>query len=100
MAIGNVELAVDEVDMFIPVRCNCEHVLGLIKRGRHKGIAIYGVSRRPVEVSRLFSSQAHRIVCFGMNEPSDINYLRQFIGAENAEKVKRLQKYEYVDWQG
>ena len=100
MAVGNLELAIDEIDMFIPIYCNCEYTLNLIKRGRHYGVSIYGTSRRPPEVSRLLSSQAHRMVCFGMNEPNDINYLRQFIGADNAEKVKQLKKYEYVDWQG
>ena len=100
MAKGNLDLAIDEIDMFIPVKCNCEYTLNLIKRGRHRGVSIYGASRRPPEVSRLFSSQAHRIVSFAMNEPNDVNYLRQFIGADNAEKVKQLQKYEYVDWQG
>ena len=100
MVVGNLELAIDEVDMFIPVHCGCEHTLNLIKRGRHYGISIYGTSRRPPEVSRLLSSQAHRIVCFAMNEPRDINYLRQFIGANNAEKVKQLEKYKYIDWRG
>ena len=100
MAKQNLDLAIDEVDMFIPIHCNCEYTLNLIKRGRHCGVSIYGTSRRPPEVSRLFSSQAHRIICFAMNEPNDINYLRQFIGVDNAEKIKQLQKYEYVDWQG
>ena len=100
VAKKNLDLAVDEIDMFVPTYCNCEHILNLIKRGRHYGVSIYGTSRRPPEVSRLLSSQAHRMVCFGMNEPSDINYLRQFIGADNAEKVKRLRRYEYIDWRG
>ena len=100
MAKGNLDLAIDEIDMFMPTKCNCEYILNLIKRGRHRGVSIYGTSRRPPEVSRLFSSQAHRIVSFAMNEPNDINYLRQFIGIERAEKVRQLRRYEYVDWQG
>jgi hypothetical protein len=72
----------------------------LVARGRHEGIELVAVTRRPAEVSRIITSQAEEFYCFRTQEPRDVTYLRSYIGEAAAEATKGLTKFNYVAWQG
>jgi len=72
----------------------------LVARGRHEGIELVAVSRRPAEVSRLITSQAEHFYVFRTQEPRDVAYLRSYIGETAAAAVQQLPKFHYVSWSG
>jgi hypothetical protein len=96
-AVGTCTLIVEEVDTYAtPTNCPYE-LRKLLKVGRHYGVSMIFVSRRPAEINRLITSQSQRFVCFKMFEPRDIVYLRSIIGNE-ALTLSDLPVLQYVDW--
>lgn len=72
----------------------------LVARGRHAGIELVAVSRRPAEVSRLITSQAEYFYVFRTQEPRDVVYLRGYIGEAAAGAAQQLSAFRYVAWRG
>lgn len=72
----------------------------LVARGRHEGIELVAVSRRPAEVSRLITSQAEYFYVLRAQEPRDVTYLRGYIGEAAAAAAQQLPKFHYLAWQG
>ena len=96
LARGDLYVMIEELDMLAtPYQCPTEFAK-LIKYGRHFGIQLVGVSRRPAEVSRLFTSQASRFVTFGQREPNDIKYFTSMFG-KPAMTLPSLPLYHYLD---
>jgi len=60
------------------------------------GANVLGVSRRPAEVSRLFTSQATRFILFKQIEPRDIAYFKAVIG-NTADLIPNLDRFEFLD---
>jgi hypothetical protein len=96
LARGNVHLVIEELDLYCKPLSTDPEFLKLLKYGRHYGIQIIGVSRRPAEVSRDFTSQATRFITFGNREPRDIQYFRSVFGNE-ADRIKTLPQFHYLD---
>lgn len=96
LARGDVYLIMEELDQLSTPYNTPYDFAKLIKYGRHYGIQIVGVSRRPAEVSRLFTSQASRFVCFPQFEPNDIKYWRSIIG-KAADQLPTMSDYHYLD---
>ena len=96
LARGNMYVIIEELDILAtPFNCPVE-LAKIIKYGRHYNIQVVGVSRRPAEVSRLFTSQCSRYVIFQQREPSDIKYWRSVIGSV-ADEIPNLPKYHFLD---
>lgn len=96
LARGDIYLILEELDQLSTPYATPPELAKLIKYGRHYGIQIVGVSRRPAEVSRLFTSQATRFICFGQVEPNDIKYWRSIIGSA-ADQLPSMPDYCYLD---
>lgn len=95
--IEDIILVVEEVDNYCtPMQIPVE-LKRLLKYGRHKGISMVFVSRRPAEINRLITSQTQRYICFTMIEPSDIRYMSSVIGHQ-AKDLPSLPKLQYIDW--
>lgn len=96
LARGNMYLIIEEIDLFCqPLRTD-QHLKRLIKYGRHYGVQIIGVSRKPSEVSRDFTSNATRFITFLNREPLTIKYFRSIFG-DHALEIPKLQKFHYLD---
>jgi len=102
--IKNFSLLYEEIDRvsgprFMPVGLD-----NIVNIGRHKGIDLIALSRRPARVNRDLTSNADRIYIAGpLNEPNDINYLAEFIGSECSEKLRQLNREEgkgseFLEW--
>lgn len=96
LALGNVYVVIEEIDLFATPYLIPVELSKLIKYGRHYGINVLGVSRRPSEVSRLFTSQATRFILFRQIEPRDIAYFRSVIGPD-ADRLPDLPLYGFLD---
>lgn len=96
-AVEDVTLIVEEVDQYAtPAYCPIK-LKRVLKIGRHSGISMVFVSRRPAEVNRLITAQSRRFICFQMLEPNDVRYMRAVIGAV-ADEIPTLDKLSYIDW--
>jgi len=94
--IGNLYVIVEEIDIFATPYDVPEELNRLIKYGRHRGVNLIAVSRRPAEVSRLITSQATRFIIFRQFEPRDISYFRSIIGPY-ADALPSLGIHEFYD---
>lgn len=96
LSVGRVYVVVEEIDLFTTPYNTPVELQKLIKYGRHYGVNIVGVSRRPSEVSRLFTSQATRFIAFLQREPRDIQYFRSIMG-QWADHIPILQDHAFLD---
>jgi hypothetical protein len=96
LVLRGLYVVVEEIDLFATPYMAPSELQKLIKYGRHYGVNVLGVSRRPSEVSRLFTSQATRFVLFRQIEPRDITYFRSIIGPQ-AERLPDLPPYHFLD---
>ena len=95
-AVGNLTVAIEELD----VHCNAHFIPPeferLIKYGRHQKISLVAVARRPAEISRLYTSQANRYVIFRQIEENDISHWRKMFG-DVALRLKELEPGYHLD---
>ena len=96
LALGNVYVVIEEIDQFATPYQTPIALQKMIKYGRHRGVNVLGVSRRPSEVSRLFTSQTTRFIIFRMFEPRDITYYKSIIGPV-ADCLNQINNYDFFD---
>jgi hypothetical protein len=94
-AVYDGTLVVEEIDFYCSPTFIEPSLQKLIKYGRHRQINLIGVSRRAAEVNRNLTAQSDCIVTFQQEENRDIEYMSRRIGAENAESLRGLGKFEY-----
>jgi len=90
---SNIWLVCDEIDMFCKATETPEWLLKITRYGRHKGIGLVVIARRPAAIPREITSQATYIVSFRQHEPRDIKYLSEFMPAE---KLPEIGQYQYL----
>ena len=95
--IGDLTFIVEEVDNYATPNLIPVELRRLLKYGRHVGLSMIFVSRRPAEINRLITSQSQRFICFTIIEPVDVRYLTSIIGPV-AKVLPTLKKLEFVDW--
>ena len=95
----NTWLVVDELDMYTSATIGDmpEYFRKIIRYGRHKGIGVVGISRRPAALPREVTSQSTYIISFQQHEPRDIKYLTEFVPVE-PEKFSNLPRFEYLSY--
>jgi hypothetical protein len=95
---GDCTFAVDELHEY------CPNVFGAIPKyfkklclhGRHRNVAVIGVSQRPANVHKDFFSQAHRLHVFRTIYPGDLDALKRIV--PDVEKVKTFKVGQYVSF--
>lgn len=97
-AAGDLMFVVDEVDFYIKAGFAPKPFSKLVRYGRHKGVAMMCISRRPPDLWRNLTANTDNIYSFFMHEPRDLKYLADFMGDENAQKLKTLGKLEYMHY--
>lgn len=97
-AVENVVLVVEEVDAYATPSIIPFDLKRCLKTGRHRGVGLICVSRRPAEINRLITSQTQRFICFKMFEPNDVRYMGSIMGERSRELID-LPVLHYLDWQ-
>jgi hypothetical protein len=97
--VGPVEpltVLIEEADL----RCSPQYMVPaldkLIRYGRHWGVSIVALARRPAEISRHLTAQADTIVSFQTVEPRDLDFFRARCSDAFAELLPRLEPYAWV----
>lgn len=96
--VGQVLVVVDEADWWAQPTGISPGLARALKYGRHHGVEVLAIARRPAEVHRLVTSQAYHVWAFATSEPVDLDYLRRYVSAEVAEQVADLPPYRAVYW--
>jgi len=96
---GDLYVVVDELDQFAGSLRPAPSAafLNTIHRGRHRGVAVIGASRRAAEVARTFTSQCRRFIIFRTTEPNDLKYLRSIVG-DPVLAARTLDPLTYLDF--
>ena len=79
-AMQNCTLLVDELDRFCSPTSVLPEIDACCRYGRHSGVSLMVCSRRPAEIPRIVTSQAHTIHVFRITEPRDVAYLKAYLG--------------------
>jgi hypothetical protein len=91
---GGFTILVDECDRY----GKSKPFQDLIHYSAWCDVNIVANTRRYVDTTRLLTSQADVLAFFQTQEPVDREYLRKIIGAENAETVAGLGRYQYLEY--
>ena len=93
--LGNCTLIIEEADLYCNPQFIPSSLANLLKRGRHRGIDMVFITRRPAEINRLISAQTNTIISFYQNEPRDLKWLDIWAGDGSGERVRNLEQFEY-----
>jgi hypothetical protein len=91
-------LCLEEASKWGSSNTTLEDVRWFLQYGRHVGISVVLVARRPAELDRMGTAQADTVVSFRQHEPRDLDYVRQLGGPEAEARVAGLgpMQWDYV----
>lgn len=95
--VGGICMEHSECSLIAPPHSGIDAgVMGAISYGRHFRISALLAARRPTEVNKIVTSQAHVIAAFQQHEPRDIEYLESTVQRGISEYIGKLREYEHV----
>lgn len=97
-ALPGVTLLIDEADRLCSAVSITEGMRRLFNYGRHFGVSVIAVARRPRAVHRDVTANADVIVIGQTQEPRDLDYLAEFVGEAGASRATELAPHEFVVW--
>lgn len=97
-----VALIVDEMSLGYPVRPLPRELWGMPRvtlQGRHRQLAVVGISQRPALVSADFRSSAHRTLLLQLGA-ADQRAVLQLMGREHGDQLRQLRPFEFIEDSG
>lgn len=95
-AVRNATLMVDEVDNYVTAGGAPPPFDWLVRYGRHNGVELVCIARRPPDVWRNLTANADYIYAFYTIEPNDVRYFEKYIGQSSARGLRDLKPYNYL----
>jgi len=96
-AVGNMLLLVEEADFYIKAGSAPQCFSLLVRYGRHRGVEMICISRRPPDLWRNLTANSDQLYCFRSHEPRDIKYLSAYMG-KAAEMLPHLKPFHYLQY--
>lgn len=90
-----ITLVLEECDRF-PVKESIRGFKSLMRRGRHWGLNIIGITTDVVGMNISFRRQATEMYIFRVTEPADLEWLRETMSQEIIDQIRVLPDYEYI----
>jgi len=90
----NLLLVLEEAEIFINSGDESSYINYLISFGRHRGINLLAIGRRPREIPIKFRANFTTVISFRMTEPDDLQRLVAY-GFDEAE-ILSLEQFEYA----
>jgi len=91
----DVYLVIEEASIVTSPHFISEELSDIVNLGRHSNINYMAVCRRPAEISRELTSQAHTIISFRQTEKRDVQLLEYY--GFDPENLKNLNVGEYIE---
>lgn len=108
--IPGCTILIDEIDRVCSPSSLPVPIQRLINYGRHYQVSLIAAARRPKRIHPDLRAAADRLIIGPIQEPSDIEYFRDLVDAEFAERVKQAtqaaaqlpddQHPEFLEWEG
>jgi len=89
-------VVLDEVDLLV----RSPRLVSVVNFGRVWDVDVYACARRPARITRDVSALATRIILYRITEPRDLGWVREYAGAEYADRVQRLGPHQSIEWRG
>ncbi len=89
---------IDELDRLCSPTSVPEGIRRLANYGRHFGVSVVGVSRRPKSIARDFTANADRIIIGKVQEPADLKYIEEFTNHAFVERAAQVENFQFVEW--
>lgn len=90
-------LVMEECDRF-PVASCLREWESIMKRGRHYGLNMLGITTDCKDVHIGLRRTATEIYCFRITEPADLDWLAKKLPSSVMQEIPQLQDYEYIHW--
>ena len=102
-SLGNIMTLIDEAETVMPEKKNLvPHAYKIIMKGRHVDksgqgglVGMIAVTKRIAELKKTVVSQAKAIMLFRHFLPTDIDYLKSFVG-DKANDLKSMQDHHFL----
>jgi hypothetical protein len=102
--VGWCIFAIDELDKMCGDRWGthrmCPGLYHLVNYGRHCRVSMLATARTPIQVPRGFTSEVRQMRLFRMQENRYVKYFEEYIGSENAARLRTLEPYTFLKWTG
>ena len=93
---GNIQIVIEEVNNHSSPH-NLPHWLrNCLLTGRHRNLSLIFTTQRPGELNKTILSQCKHIFIGKMVEGNDINYVKSFLGKDNAIKLINLADRRFI----
>lgn len=98
LEVGNVLLVIDEADRYVVAGKNLSPYLRLcVDQGRHRGVGICAIARRPARLSKDLIENASALFLFHTHGAHSRAYLADIIEGDAAD-LSKLRTGEYLAW--
>ena len=98
-AFGKMILATDELDKLCGPRWGdtrmCPELEHLVNYGRHEQVSMIATARRPTGVARGYAAESE-LRLFKIKDQTYIDYFVDLIGKEDATRLRRLDKFQFL----
>lgn len=102
---GNLMLCIDEIGMLcdggkFAVDCKGQDPIleSIVHYGRHRAVQVVATTQLPTDVALRYRSLCVDIRMFKVDEPAHVAYLAEKVGWETANRLPKLQEFDYVVW--
>ena len=78
--LGDLQIIIDEVQMFCNPNWMPPHLKNVVFIGRHKKVGYMAITQRPAQINKGLLSQAEHIFCGQLHDKNDLRAVADFIG--------------------
>lgn len=94
--VQNVVIWIDEVDTYCSPGTIKKELWWLLNYGRHQGISVVALARRPQDVHRKITAAAGWIIAHQTHEPRDLKYFSERFS--DVSRIPHLRPFEWAWW--
>lgn len=87
----NIQVVIDEIQLFSTPQYIPEHLKNLLFIGRHNGISVICITQRPGQLNKSILAQSLHVFCGQLHERNDLRVVSDFINTSQ-EQIINLKK--------
>lgn len=92
---GNLQVVIDEVQLFTNPHYLPEYFKNLLFIGRHKGVSIMAITQRPAQLNKSILSQSSHVFVGQLHEKNDLRSVADFLN-EDTDKLIQMPKRHFL----
>ncbi|MFN3453518.1 MAG: AAA family ATPase [Pseudobdellovibrio sp.] len=91
----NLQVVIDEVQLFTSPHYLPEYFKNLLFMGRHQGISVMCITQRPAQLNKSILSQSLHVYCGQLHDKNDISAVSSFLNTDS-NKLFNLKKRQFI----